>query len=153
MATAIMPNLVSERKVKYFQQFAEKYCPTVYDEISHYQPSDILPRPEEMEAFLKQSKSYQEEHGKDFYAQDFIKDYVNTNWRNQLYNRTNFERLYELFLENKDDAALRHALEVKMAQFKTKILSYEHPIFALQMDFTKYQFNDKSDLNEGDWAE
>lgn len=135
-----------------FEKYRQMHCPTVYDEISCYQPKDEPLRPWKMGEFLKQPREYQRDKSAAFYAQDDIREYMEANCQAQLYNRDCFLRLFELLGEHKDDQAVRHALEVKLAQFKAKIQACQNQVPSLRPDLSKYGFNEQVAVENADWA-
>jgi len=135
--------------------FGKKYCPTVFDEISEYHPKTIPQRPFEFSAFEQKPMDYKMANRDKFYAQDFIKTYLEEKWRAELHNRDCFVRLFELLTAAKD-AQERAAIQQKLSQFK-RAIETSKPFPALYIDLSKYKFSDchesvVNELNSG-WEE
>ena len=133
----------------------KKHCPSVFKEISEYQPKAIPQRPYEFTAFEQKPGDYKLANRDKFYSQEFIKTYLEEKWMAERQNRDCFLRLYEL-LGTAEDPQERVAIIQKLSQFKRAIESYK-PFPALYLDLSKYRFPDKNEavvneLNNG-WAE
>ena len=84
------------------------------------------------------------------FRQKHVIEYLQEKWKAELHNRDSFLSLWEVY-ETEIDTQRKHALEVKMAQFRKAIINTQNPYSALMLDFTKYKFSDKTETV--DWSE
>ena len=78
------------------------------------------------------------------------KDYLDKKWKVELHNRDCFLWLWEVY-KTETDLQRKHALEVKMSQFRKAIINTQKSYPALMLDFKKYTFSDKTETV--DWSE
>jgi hypothetical protein len=85
---------------------------------------------------------------------EFNKTYGERKWKSELHNRDSFIWLWEVYSGvwgdcGQKDPIKRHALEVKMGQFKNAIQKNSNGYPALRLDFSKYPF--RSHAESVDW--
>lgn len=142
--------LIDDSTLKQFQGLSEKHCPTIYDEISCYQPKEIPERPKEINQFYTNSPAVRAKISNDIFNKIDVVNYLNEKWKAELHNRDCFVRIYQIFT-GPGDPKLMAALTAKLTQFKKAILSYKSPCDVLRIDFKKYPFVDKQESVE--WEE
>ena len=70
--------------------------------------------------------------------------YGERKWKAQLHNRDGFLWLWDVY-KTEEDPVKKHALEVKMTQFKAAIQRTSDLFPALALDWNKYPFNAKEE--------
>lgn len=124
----------------HYKQMADKYCPTVLEEINSHQPKTMKAAPELLMNYRRASKDEQYKlKDKGFFIQETIKEYLDEKWIVEVYNRDSFHRLYDLLQENAD---LSYQISLKLNQFKKVILNTIHPYRALALDFDQFKYDE-----------
>jgi hypothetical protein len=130
--------------VEYYKRISLKYCKSILDEISHYTPRDKPVEPSELIDYRASSQQKKRElFAAGFFSQAHIQEYLDLKWKNEIYNRDCFYRLYELY--ETCDHNEKGAVYEKLLQFDRFV--FKDDIFpALRLNRSKFKFSSTKEI-------
>lgn len=87
--------------------------------------------PGKLKEFKRMSKQHQQQEAVKFFSQYEIKEYIDTKWRNELFNRDNYLYLIDILHKISESDSNRQLVKNKITQFGQAIKNVENPFRAL----------------------
>lgn len=120
-----------------YKEIGERHCADVFAEIVSYSPIDIPVEPYELRCFNDRPAEYRFQNQDKFYAQEFMKQYLNEKWKAELYNRDCYLRLLELREQYHGDISALREIGKRITLFVEVISRVERPFLALKIDVSR----------------
>ena len=111
--------------------------PSLFQAVVNENPRSAPLPPQDLVEYRLLSKYEQIKVSDKFHQQEHIRQYLEDKWKAEIHNRDCFLWLWEVYQTEHDDQK-RHALEVKLTQFKRAIVAQDKPYPSIMLDFTKY---------------